>query len=366
MGFEIDFLPVGDGEKSGDAIALRFGNLYGNRSEQTVITIDGGTLESGDALVDHIGKYYGTDTVDIAILSHPDTDHASGMRRVLERMVVRQVLMHLPWEHSSHVKALLDDHRITVSALEQKAKKTLKTAKEVFDLAVDRGIPVIEPFAGGRTANGLIVLGPTQDYYRETLANFEFMPGSAVSSAYPTLVDFLKLAAKEAVCWLQETWTNETLQDPAEDATSARNNSSVVFLLEVDSKKLLFTGDAGVPALTRATDFAGAMGISLAGIVFFQVPHHGSRKNLGRTILNRIFGGIRADQSQDWTALISAAPEGEPKHPHKKVTNALRRRGASVHTTAGHRKLYSHNSPGRDGWSGVAPIPFYESVEDDD
>ena len=27
IGYEIDFLAVGDGEKSGDAIALRFGNL---------------------------------------------------------------------------------------------------------------------------------------------------------------------------------------------------------------------------------------------------------------------------------------------------------------------------------------------------
>jgi hypothetical protein len=27
IGYEIDFLPVGEGEKSGDAIALRWGNL---------------------------------------------------------------------------------------------------------------------------------------------------------------------------------------------------------------------------------------------------------------------------------------------------------------------------------------------------
>ena len=43
MGLEIDFLSVGEGEKSGDAIALRYGNLFGPRSEQTVLVIDGGT-----------------------------------------------------------------------------------------------------------------------------------------------------------------------------------------------------------------------------------------------------------------------------------------------------------------------------------
>ena len=54
MGFEVDFLPVGEGEKSGDAIAIRGGNLTGPRTEQFVIIIDGGTLDSGDALVGHI------------------------------------------------------------------------------------------------------------------------------------------------------------------------------------------------------------------------------------------------------------------------------------------------------------------------
>lgn len=366
MGYEIDFLPVGDGEKSGDAIALRFGNLHGTRAEQTVISIDGGTLESGDALVEHIKNHYGTDTVDIAILSHPDSDHASGMRRVLEELKVNQVAMHLPWDHSEHVKELLDDARVTVSSLEEKAKRTLTAAKEVYDLAVSKKIPVIEPFAGMASKNGLTILGPTEDYYRETLANFEFMPGQAVKGAALSFSEMLKAAGKEVVRWLKETWTEETLQDPDEDATSARNNSSVIFILDVGERKLMFTGDAGVPALTRAADFADANGISLAGIRFFHVPHHGSRKNLGKTILNRLFGGIRADQSQDWSAFISAAKEGGPKHPHKKVTNALRRRGARVHVTAGDGKRHHHEAPTRDGWSTAVQVPFYESVEDDD
>jgi hypothetical protein len=54
MGYEIDFLPVGEGEKSGDAIALRFGNLFGNRNEKTVVVIDGGFKETGEKLVKHI------------------------------------------------------------------------------------------------------------------------------------------------------------------------------------------------------------------------------------------------------------------------------------------------------------------------
>src|SRR6266851_1674956 len=86
MGIEIDFLAVGEAAKSGDAIAVRFGNLHGKREEQTVITIDGGTIESGGRLVEHIKTYYGTTSVDYAFLTHPDGDHASGMREILEKL----------------------------------------------------------------------------------------------------------------------------------------------------------------------------------------------------------------------------------------------------------------------------------------
>jgi hypothetical protein len=60
MGYEIDFLPVGEESKGGDAIALRYGNLYGSRDEQTVIIVDGGYTDDGEALVKHIVDYYGT------------------------------------------------------------------------------------------------------------------------------------------------------------------------------------------------------------------------------------------------------------------------------------------------------------------
>src|SRR5262252_3385906 len=106
-GYEIDFLAVGEGASSGDAIALRYGNLSGPRSEQTVVTIDGGNLESGDALVKHVLKHYRTDTVDVALLTHPDNDHASGMREVVDKLKVRQLAMHLPWNHSQAVQRLM-------------------------------------------------------------------------------------------------------------------------------------------------------------------------------------------------------------------------------------------------------------------
>lgn len=56
VGFEIDFLPVGEGERSGDAIAFR----YGLPGSYRVMVVDGGTKASGEKLVEHIRLHYGT------------------------------------------------------------------------------------------------------------------------------------------------------------------------------------------------------------------------------------------------------------------------------------------------------------------
>ena len=84
MGYEIDYIPVGKGpdDKCGDAIAMRF---WDDTPEKSVIlTIDGGTRDSGAALVGHIKQYYLTSSVHRAIVTHPEADHVSGVRDILD------------------------------------------------------------------------------------------------------------------------------------------------------------------------------------------------------------------------------------------------------------------------------------------
>src|SRR6266513_1027676 len=167
MGFEIDFLAVGEGESGGDAVALRYGDLSGPRFSQTVIVIDGGYVESGEKLVEHIGSYYGTDQVDIVVSSHPDRDHIGGLSVVLENLDVTNLLMHLPWNHSDSVAKGLRSGFGTL-AVKEKLEKSLSNAAELHDIAKRKGINVIEPFAGVSTRDGSFrIIGPTEAFYEE-------------------------------------------------------------------------------------------------------------------------------------------------------------------------------------------------------
>jgi len=364
MGIEIDFLPVGDKSKSGDAIAIRYGDLSGANSQPLILTIDGGTKESGEALVDHVQTYYRTKTVNGAFLTHADGDHASGMRVILEKLDVKAVLMHRPWLHSKLVKELLEDGRTTITSIKEKTKENLAVAYEIEKLAIAKGITPVEPFVGLALNHGLSILGPTKEFYEAQLANFDFMPETKEPGA-ASLVKAIMAGASRAINWLGDRWDTELLfTEPAEDATSPENNSSLVLLLTLDGMHYLFTGDAGVPALRAALDQAAILGIDYSLLRFVQIPHHGSRRNLGPTVLNRLLGLPRAFDKPDRTALVSAAKEGEPKHPSKRVMNAFRRRGVEVHVTAGMIKC--HPLPVRAGWIKSTPLPFYSQVEDVD
>jgi beta-lactamase superfamily II metal-dependent hydrolase len=361
MAYEVDFLPVGDGERSGDAISLRFGNLAGRRDEQQVWVIDGGTKESGEALVGHIKKYYGTDCVDVVVSTHPDSDHASGLSIVLEQMSkVGVLLMHQPWNHAENIRHLFDDVRVTPSGIEERVWRALQDARELEKIATKRGIPVREPFSD----DFKFVLSPSKVFYEQQLASFRCMPEAAQRETMARILEAILGKAKEAARAL-ETWFQETLADPEPDATSAENNSSVVLLLPLDDKRWLFTADAGVPALTEAADRAATLGVDLKTVGFIQAPHHGSKRNVGPTILNRIVGPIKTNESYDKAAFVSASKDGQPKHPAKKVVNAFKRRGANVFATQG-KGLWHHSSdaPQRHGWNNATPLPFYEEVDE--
>lgn len=153
----------------------------------------------------------------------------------------------------------------------------------------------------------------------------------------------------------------ETLTDEGE--TTAENESSVVLLFRVDGKSALFTADAGQRALTLAADILDANKFDLRQLNFIQVPHHGSQRNVGPTILDRLLGPKLPQEQTLRTAFVSVSGDGAPKHPNKKVTNAFHRRGAPVHATSGISKFHFHNSPGRD-WGASTPLPFYVEVEE--
>lgn len=349
MAYEIDYIPVGDGEKGGDAIALRFGNLEGSRDEQSVVVIDGGFKESGEQLVTHIKTYYGTDHINLVVSTHPDADHASGLSVLLENMTVGQLAMHRPWEHAAEIKSFFKNGRITTSGLEEKLEKSLQNASDLEAIANKKHVQIVEPFQGITGFNGALrILGPSQEYYEALLANFRSTPEPIRSLG---IFGPVQKAAEEVARRVRDYWHIDILDDD-DDTTSAENNTSTIILFNIDGHRLLFTGDAGKTALLNAIKYAADNDISLAEMQFLDVPHHGSKRNLNSKIL----------KSMNATTAFVSAP-GNDKHPAKKVTNALKKHGAKVYVNRSNTLRHHYNAPLRN-WNAATEEPFYDIVEE--
>ncbi|MFR9802570.1 ComEC/Rec2 family competence protein [Pseudonocardia sp. RS010] len=352
--FEIDMLPVESSTgpartKSGDAIALRFTTPTDIRPK--IVIIDGGYRDNGKDLVDHIRQYYDTNHVDLVISTHPDNDHISGLLVVLDELDVDELLIHQPRLHVSNVSLF----------------SNIETVDAVLALARQRGVKISSPFTGlTRFDDHLLVLGPTQSYYEQLVLEHLIEAGwqqkaaglreTALSHAFPHFAQKM-----ERTLFMPE----ETLTDNV--TTGPRNNTSVITLLRVGDARLLFTADAGIPALEAAADHyettVGDFGIT--PLSFMQVPHHGSRHNVGPSILDRILGPKDGAPFAQVSAVISSAA-ADPGHPNPKVVNAFTRRGCYVVATEGRTVCHTDGSVIRPGWGPVAPLPALDEHGDDD
>ena len=334
--FEIDFLPVGDSERSGDAIAARF--TRPDTGGMAHFVIDAGFQGDGAALVEHVKQYYGVGTVDLAILTHPDGDHIGGMGEVVRGLQVTELWLH------------------RIGARGGASLPAAAAVEDLIRVAHGRGTTVAEPWAGDQRFGGaLTILGPDKSYYEALVAE-------QVAEGRPVHKTSLAEATLEAARGMFNRLTDALgIEIPFDEKpVTPRNNSSIITLLRLQDSTLLLTGDAGVPALDRASTFGEAQGVTTTPR-FVQIPHHGSRRNCSSAWLDRLLGEPGQDECR--TAFVSVVPDS-PDHPSGKVVNAYKRRGCVVVATADQAKCYPRDAPARPGWGPATPLGAM--IEEDD
>ena len=362
MAHEIDFLAVGDGERSGDAIALRYWDGHSYR----IHVIDGGDQAAGQRMVQHIHNWYGAPRyIDAVICTHGDDDHSSGLREVIKSFDVGGIWMNRPWMYADLIIDSFKDGRMTVASLERHLREEYPILEEIEEIATERGILIHEAFQG-RPVGGFEILAPTKSRYLNLIPEFSRTPEQSGSHqsyqrAWSNPLAQAARSVRAAAEWVAETWGIETLEEHAE--TSASNESSVVQLATLGSERILLTGDAGVISLSEAADYAKSRGYDLPGIDVIQVPHHGSRHNVSPASLDLWLGRpLPKAETRGTAAYVSVGKESKT-HPRKKVVNAFIRRGSKVYSTKGNSVSHRRETPLRQGWGPVMALEFSERVE---
>lgn len=368
MNCEVEFLPVGDASKPGDAIVVR----YGDASAPELMIVDGGNSEAGKAVVEHVCREFGDHSViSHVVLTHADADHASGLREVLAGLEVANLWLHIPWLSAAGARPYFANKNWTEEGLAKALFTEYDLIAEIVQIALEKNIGIYQPFAG-TMIGPFQVLSPSQRVYELFLPQFDRTPDADQAALEATgfwigkqpnwIAKILEKAAAKVQTWITETWDRELLKDGG--VTSASNESSVVLYGDFGiGRRVLLTGDAGLWGLTMAVYYAEQAGLPLQDFMFVQVPHHGSRRNVGPTILNRLLGPIQAEGDPPRFSAFVSAPKEDDTHPRKMVLNAFTRRGGKVIATQGFKKVFWAGFPPRPGYSTVAPMPFAPQVE---
>ncbi len=345
---EIDFIEAGD-RSSGDAIAIR----HRCNAIDYVHVVDGGYAADGQKLVDHIREHYHPQYyINHLVLTHSDLDHASGLETVLRNMRVVNLWMNRPWRHVDALMGLFERYQDR-ERLTARLKRDFEKVATLERLAIAQGTQIMDVFQGARIG-AFTVLSPSPLTYLTLVAQSEKTPATA------SVLDALQALIVETVS--PADWGEENLKGDT-DGTSPDNETSVVQFADVCGTKVLLTGDAGVRSLTEAYQAASQMGIVTSPLNWFQVPHHGSRRNLSPAVLDTWLGPRLPGRlaSSTFDAIVSANTS-DPEHPKNAVVRALIHRGRRVFQPKGKLHMRSNGAPHR-GWSNAQPLEYPSAQE---
>jgi hypothetical protein len=283
---------------------------------------------------------------------------------------VRSLWMHVPWVHAVAARPYFEDKGLTDESLAKKLRKEYNILGELWDLAIERKIPIYEPFQD-TIIGPFRVLTPTEHAYVRLMPQFDRTPDpdeDALSREgflleKKTTPGVLSELLEKMKSWVDERWDTELLKDDGK--ASASNESSTVLYGDFEAQgTVLLTGDAGPVALRWAADHMEAINLPLRAFELVQIPHHGSRSNVGPKLLDRIVGTrLPADQCKTY-AFVSA-PRDDEKHPRKMVVNAFIRRCRGVYATQGKGVVLPRGFK-RQNYSPATALSFYSKVEDYD
>ena len=354
-GYEIDFLPVGEESKSGDAILFR----YREDEEYKVILIDGGHKESdgvktSETILNHMREHYYPAKADSAmridhiICSHPDSDHVGGLQEIMEKCDVGTLWINDPIDYISKSSLAGASNNDSFSKLDA------ETVENLIEIATENDIEVKSPVQG-ESIGPLIVASPSSQFY-ETLVKGEIEREE--KSSFKALLE--KMANL-----VTAFWDRDNLKEYP--ATSVCNESSTVLFGELTNKqyRILLTADAGIEALSKAYEYLkDQYDFQSGSLEFMQIPHHGSRHNLNTKTLNNLLGEkISEGGGENRGSAIASVAKKASNYPKKAVANAFITRGYSCSSTAKSLVCHPRNMPDRDGYVSLKPIQYSRMVE---
>lgn len=301
MDYEVVYLNV----ENADAILIK----YSINNNDCIILIDSGSVSSGEKIKDYITTKWYTNRINLAICTHPDSDHIGGFFYLFND---REVIIEELWVNTPHDVLVspwgcLYEKTWKDESLKLFMHPTDSNSINLIDLAKAKGCVVDTAFTGKLYSFApLLVLRPTREEF-VSYANLMLNESKSYSIKTDDSWPFIDTGDYSAQVARSEI-------DSEKDDGSVTNASSIILVFHPkENHKFLFLGDANRESIKKVLD--KDINCWLRQCVV-KVPHHGSRHNLSSSLI---------DKMQPKFSVISA--KGTVKHPSRGVVYCLARYG---------------------------------------
>lgn len=331
LNYEYEVLKVGDA----DAILIRH---YIN-GEPFIILIDAGNASDAAIIKKHLENYYDSNYIDLAICTHPDSDHKDGFFDLLQDddIKIERFWLTDPAQYldANDIKLYRNEENAT-KAVRKIWQKSTDPNLNLIDLALKK-CTMVESVTDGveHPILPISIVGPSDEYYAEVVKIM------VANYGIKTYEDSSKEAYDDAFK-IDEDDIKSVID--SEEDPSPYNASSLIILYEPgDGKRLLFAGDANTTSLQMMLNKYKW----LRNVDFLKVPHHGSRRNLNTSIIEDL---------SPKNSSISAA--GNKKHHSGRLVYWLAKYGDvySTHICNSYMHYQSATMPKRKGTVNLIPL----------
>lgn len=330
--YEYECLVLGDA----DAIIIRHFQMKDGVEKPYVIVIDAGKDGDGKKVAKHLKENFGNKHIDLAICTHPDSDHKDGFFDLLDD---NGVTIDEFWITDPAHFLTVDDIKYyknqenAMRAVREIWNKSTDSSRNLIDEVLLKCTDVYSVKAGDyHSFLPLKVVAPDEKFYAEIVKDMVAKKGVKTYDKSDTLQYDVNAAVDEADA-------KSVIDECTDD--SPTNASSIVLLYEPEEgKKYLFAGDTTQDSLQLAIDT-----YHIENIDFLKVPHHGSKHNLTTPIIEK----LRPKKSY-----ITAS--GTSKHPSSAIVYWLSKYGDIFSTHTCHDFLHCAIGLVRNNTKSVDPL----------
>lgn len=277
--FDIHMFPASEG----DCFWIR----YGNDGDLHNILIDGGRRSTAGLIKKFIKQLPTAERrLELLVVSHVDRDHIDGILKLTEDehldLSVEDIWFNAYQHLQDEMLGAVMGEKLSENIVKRQWPWNKAFSGGAVRLADDKTTP-IRTLAGGMQVR---LLSPDAEKLRNLVPRWErecqeagIMKGHDAVPSAPVPADLEEMGAIDI---------DELADSPFTEDDSEPNGSSIAFTLEYGGRRALFAADAHPDLLLRGIEAMSAENGGRVPLDVFKIPHHGSKNNLSKQMLELI------------------------------------------------------------------------------